>query len=99
MKKLAINKNIVLVLVLVVLAVAGYFIFFRSGEEPLTTTESSTASVGGQLVAELNRLTQLKNINGNIFNDEVFTSLVDVTQPITPQPLGRANPFLPLGAN
>lgn len=98
MKKIPINKNILLLLTLVVLAVAGYFIFFRGEEEPLTSTES-IPTVGGELVVELNRLKALRNIDGDLFKDPSFKTLVDITQPVTPQPLGRSNPFLPFGAN
>ncbi|MEK7185649.1 MAG: hypothetical protein AAB726_03435 [Patescibacteria group bacterium] len=99
------NKNIALIVGLVVVAVAGYFTFTRSPapDAAVSTTsgESSVAAaaVGQELVIELNRLKALRNINTEILSEPAFESLVDYTQPIPTQPLGRLNPFAPIGSD
>lgn len=96
-----ISANRILIIVLLIVVVVGYYMFRGSGEESLTTTSTSAGppTVGQELVIELNRLKALKNINNEIFSDPVFGSLVDFSRPISPQPLGRSNPFAPIGSN
>jgi hypothetical protein len=97
-----IGRNKILALGLIVVAVAGYYIFTSSKDapEPLTTVETNNAdSISQQLIIELNRLKGLRSIDDSIFRDPVFVSLQDYTQAVVPQPLGRTNPFAPIGAN
>lgn len=96
-----INKNLLLVLVLLVVAVAGFFIFqFVGGDpEPLTSSQPGFSSpIGQELIIELNRLTALKNVKSDLFKNPAFASLRDLTQQVAPQPVGRGNPFAPIGS-
>ena len=97
------NKNLILVLALVAVVVAGYFIFKGGADEaPAVSTVSGVpdAAVGQELVIELNRLRGLKNIDDAfITKDPVFNSLYDFTQPVPEQPLGRENPFAAVGTD
>jgi len=100
------NKNTIIVgaiVILVVLAI-GYFTFFRepSPENQAITTTSGVlggAPVGQELVIELNRLKALRNLDTTIFADPSFLSLKDFTQPVPPLPVGRVNPFAPVGSD
>ncbi len=96
-----INKNILLIVALVVIIGAAYFTFFRdpAPEEGLVSVETNPAlsGVGGELIIELNRLKALGTVNKDIFSDPVFVSLKDFTQVVEPEPLGRGNPFAPIG--
>ncbi len=95
------SKNKILMIGLVVVAVAGYYLFM-SGDDvvPLTTSESGAAeTISQQLVIELNRLKSLQSIDDAIFRDPAFASLEDHTQSVVAQPLGRSNPFAPIGSN
>lgn len=98
------NKNIALIVGLVIVAVAGYFTFTRSPEpdaavSTIAGASSAAAAVGQELVIELNRLKALRNISTDVLSDPSFESLVDYTQPIPTQPLGRLNPFAPIGSD
>lgn len=94
-----INKNILLIIGLVVVAIAAYFTFFGKEEvDPLTSVQTSTPSIGQELIIELNRLKSLRAVGKEIFSDSVFASLEDFTQTINPQPYGRSNPFAPIGS-
>jgi len=99
--KLSTNKILLIGLVLV--AGVGAYLFMNKSGEPaaLTTTENgvSPGAIGQELVVELNRLRGLQNIRGEIFKDPAFLSLQDYTQTVVAQPLGRSNPFAPIGGN
>lgn len=100
MKMIKITKNKVLIVGLVLVAIVGYYIFQSNSApaQPLTTTETAATSVVGQeLILELNRLRALQNIGQDLFKDPAFVSLQDFTQVVVPQPLGRPNPFAPVG--
>jgi len=71
-----------------------------SGEEGNVLTvlepEGPGAAVERELLSTLLELRSLR-LNEGIFNDPVFHSLRDFGQPLTPQPIGRNNPFAPIG--
>jgi hypothetical protein len=94
------NKNIVLLIALVVVAAVGFFLFSGSSDTPITTVQAGGAGgVGQELVIELNRLKALQNIDTSIFKDSSYVSLQDFTQSVVVQPLGRVNPFAPVGSD
>ncbi len=92
------NKNSI---ILVVILIVGYFLytFVFKAEDPLITSEvSSTSEILGQdLVNELRSLKSLRDINSAFFADPAFLGLYDIEVSITPKPVGRQNPFLPVG--
>jgi len=97
-----INKNVVLIIGLVIVAAAGYYTFTRepSNDAAITVTAGTgTPIVGQELVIELNRLKSLRNLNTDILSDPIFISLTDFTQPVPSQPTGRLNPFAPVGSD
>lgn len=94
------NKNKVLLIALVIVAVVGFYLFKGKGTPPVATTQAGGAGgVGQELVIELNRLRALQNINTDIFKDPAYTSLQDYTQSVIAQPVGRVNPFAPIGSD
>jgi LPXTG-motif cell wall-anchored protein len=96
-----INKNMLLIAGLVIVAIAGYFTFFRKSDtsnQLLTVETNQSSSIGQELIVELNRLKSLRSVGKEIFSDPVFVSLKDYTQKIYPQPFGRSNPFAPIGS-
>jgi hypothetical protein len=97
------QKNIVVVVLLVILLGGGYYFFMRS-------PKASVGALGGVSAADaaisnsdeqdlINQLLQLQSLklDESIFTDPSFTSLTDYTQTIAPEPVGRSNPFLPVG--
>lgn len=94
------NKLIVGLLVAVVIVVAWYFLRDAGGvqEESLLATESFAGASGADkdLVATLLQLRTV-SLEGTIFSDPVFQSLKDFGSQIIPEPVGRRNPFEPLG--
>ncbi len=95
------NKNIILIVAVVIIGFLAYKYVFKK-DEPLTTTESSSSAqiLGQDLINELNRLKALRSLSITstaLFNDPVFMSLKDVEVPIQSKPIGRQNPFLSTG--
>jgi hypothetical protein len=96
-----ISKNKILLIALVLVAGAAFYFFTRGEEEPLTTAVAGggVGTIGQELIIELNRLKALRSIRDDIFRDNAFISLEDFTQTVVAQPLGRNNPFAPIGNN
>lgn len=72
--------------------------FYMSGDTPTTgtlTPGSSYGTVGASELGLLNQVRSLK-IDSALFTDPVFVSLQDYSVAITPEPVGRPNPFAPL---
>ncbi|OHB19745.1 MAG: hypothetical protein A2854_03780 [Parcubacteria group bacterium RIFCSPHIGHO2_01_FULL_56_18] len=95
------NKVVMLVLGSLLAAVAAWYLFLRdTTPAPLLTTEDlTTSNVADKDVVET--LLQLRAItlSGTIFTDPAFVSLRDNGTQIVPEPVGRPNPFLPLGGS
>ncbi len=93
-------KNpVIAILVLVIVAVAGYFYANRNRESDQLLTGVSVAdeasAVDGDLLKTLGKLKKLR-LNDSIFSDPVWQSLRDFGRTLSPEPKGRANPFAPL---
>jgi len=72
--------------------------FYVSGDAPVTgtlTPGSSFGTVGASELGLLNQVRSLK-IDSAFFTDSTFVSLKDYSVAITPEPVGRPNPFAPL---
>lgn len=98
------HKMLFLGLVIGVAAVAWYGLTQNSAPEPLLTTVSPTGSgsptegsADQELVATLLALRAV-TLSGTIFQDPAFTSLRDFGTTIVAEPVGRPNPFAPLGS-
>lgn len=101
MRIFKLSKNKILLIVLIVVGVIGYYMFSSSnGKEALVTTQvGAPGTIGQELVVEVNRLRALQNIDEKIFKDPAFISLQDYTQTVSSQPLGRSNPLAPIGSD
>lgn len=65
------------------------------GDSPIiTATESNT-----QQSEALSALLEMRTIklDGRLFENRAFQSLVDTNREIVPEPVGRQNPFAPIG--
>jgi hypothetical protein len=92
------NRTFMIVGVLALLVV-GAIIWSQvtGGESPiLTTTENG--SQGSATVSALLDMRSLK-LDGRLFDNPAFVSLIDTNKEIIPEPVGRANPFAPIGTD
>jgi len=94
------NKHkIIVILIVIVLAFVVYSFFFAGEEEELldvTTAENAVSAADQGLIVLLQQLQGLK-LEESLFSSDIFMSLTDFGQDIAPQPVGRDNPFAPLG--
>ena len=94
--------GVVIVFIIIVAAV-----FFGDGGEPTseglsfertTYVDPDEGEGSEELLRMLRNLENIK-LDPTLFDDPSFTSLVDYSRPLEPQPQGRNNPFLPLNPN
>lgn len=86
-----------------VFAVGGlvwiYFVFFSGGSSEELLSQGEVASpVSQELLVTLSNLRTIK-LDETVFEDPVFMSLSDFGVTIPPEPVGRRNPFAPVGAS
>lgn len=82
---------------IVLVLFAGYSYFFAEPDESaLTVTETPGAGVDQDLVALLFELRSIR-LDNALFVDPIFQSLQDFGKELVPEPIGRQNPFAPLG--
>jgi hypothetical protein len=87
-------QNLLMLLGIVLIVALGYYLYIQSNAAVLKTgTARDQVALESALI--LRRLNEIKTVSldGAIFSNERFTTLVDFTEPIIPQPVGRSNPF------
>ncbi len=96
-------KKIILTIVILILAFFLYSSFFgkesSDGELLTSSNQQPTANqvVGTEIVSALNQIESLK-LSRDIFEDPVFQSLIDRSEPLPEEPVGKLNPFSPIGS-
>ena len=89
------STTLIIIATLIVAAGAYWYFFTGTGNEPPLTTSATenAAHIRFQtLVSELQPI----SFNTSIFSDPRFMALIDLTTPITPETLGRLDPFAPV---
>lgn len=94
-----IQKIIIVIFVLVLLAFFGYQVFLTSYEAPVGEADLSGQEIVGQDILELVDKTEKVKIDVSIFTSDLFTNLVDYQIEIDPELQGRPNPFAPIGSD
>jgi hypothetical protein len=92
-------KTVIIVLVLSGIVFFGYNYLNKTSapsDTLLTQTSANTSKMGAEVLSALNQLKILK-LDGSIFQDKIFLSLQDTSISLTPEPVGRINPFSPIG--
>ena len=89
-------KNISTLLVVGILGLAGYFIFIQnsvpesSGQNEYITADMYT---NAQLFIGYRSALETVAIDTSVFDNQLFKSYKNFTQPVNIQPVGRDNPF------
>ncbi|MCH7529730.1 hypothetical protein IIB50_01280 [Patescibacteria group bacterium] len=99
MKKM---RNILFILLTLAVAFAIYSYFFTGDRSTTSLLVSEQINTGGESSVErelLVLLLELRSVEltGNIFDSLSFKSLTDFGQELIPEPVGRPNPFAPIG--
>lgn len=74
----------------------AYALFFAEPSEPALTVTETGVSPDQDLIALLFELKQIR-LDSELFENPLFTSLKDFGQDLVTEPVGRQNPFAPLG--
>jgi len=97
------KKIIIILIVLVIVFLVISFIRGGSAEnddELLVSSninsENQAQLVSNEIITALNQI-QTLNLSKDIFEDKVFQSLVDRSEEIPGEPIGKTNPFSPIG--
>jgi hypothetical protein len=98
-------KKIILLILLAIVLFVVYAVFIK--KDPTNTSDGNLITGGGvlsedaralgnQISQALLRLEQIK-LDRNIFTNNIYVTLVDRSEPIIDEPIGRPNPFAPIG--
>lgn len=91
-------KNLLVLTVIVLVAVAGYYIYSTQqiGQLDIDPFNSIEAEVlaNTQVFIQRRAVLQAVDLSTELYNDPQFRSLVTYTEPVEPVPVGRDNPFL-----
>ena len=94
-------KTVIIIAVIIIVAFIGYSYFFTGNTNaPALASEDVTnqnAAVDADLISLLLTLKGI-NLDDSIFGDPAFQSLTDFGKDLIPEPVGRSNPFAPIGA-
>ncbi len=92
-------QQVITIGLVVIAGFVAYSVFFKpTNENALTaqTVDPSKTAVEQELIALLIELRSIK-LDTAVFGDERFKALQDFSQQIVQEPIGRENPFAPLG--
>ncbi|MFQ5540902.1 MAG: hypothetical protein ACE5F4_01510 [Candidatus Paceibacteria bacterium] len=92
-------KNLITIGVVILIAFVAYSMFFTAAPRSALTTSNVSATQSAVEQELLSLLLELRDIELDpaLFSDERFQSLQDFNQEIVAEPVGRTNPFAPLG--
>jgi len=90
------NKNI---LITVIILIIGFYIFkyFKGATSPAESLDSSVVSAGRDVV-DLSNSIKNATLDSSLFSIPTYKALQDFSTEITLQPIGRVNPFSPIGS-
>ena len=91
------SNTILIVLATLILAAGAYWYFFTGtgNQKPLTATVSNTNEAQMHFQTLIGELQSI-SFDTTIFSDPRFNALVDLTTPVSPEPIGRPDPFAPI---
>jgi len=90
------SNTIVIIIVTLLVAAVGYWYFFTgSSQQALTASAPTGNAAQTQFAALVSELSPI-SFNTTIFSDPKFTSLVNLSTPVSPEPAGRLDPFAPV---
>ena len=95
------KNNTIMYIIITVVIIAGLLYFAFMGGEPnpeevgsLDVSNLGAQTVGSDVVVLLGQINAI-SIDKNFFQSAIYKSLVDYTQPVPVQPVGRPKPFEP----
>ena len=95
----SIIKTTIIVLVIAGVGFFGYNYLTRTNAPTdllVQQNSGDTSKMGAEVLSALNQLKTLR-LDSSVFSDKTFLSLRDFSQSLNPEPVGRINPFSPIG--
>lgn len=92
-------KNLIIIIVIAGIGFVAYSIFkpVPDVDSGISITNSQDANIlGAEITAAINQIGSLK-LEKKVLEDPILKNLEDFSEPIIEQPVGRRNPFSPLG--
>lgn len=92
-------KNIIIVILVIIIAGVAYTVLTGNKDNRLLISNISV-NISSAIESDLlNLLLDIKSVklDENIFSNPAFKSLEDFGQELAPEPVGRENPFAPIG--
>jgi hypothetical protein len=96
MKALQKNKFTILAIVIFFVVIFFYNSFIKENQVIVEEGSEAAQAIGADLLALSDELRQV-NLGTELFTTKLYLALTDFSNPIPPQPIGRANPFDLLG--
>lgn len=105
MQKSTSSKTTIISLVVIVIVALLLYFYYKGNPSDASTSSLTVVSAesmearasSDRVLALLSEIRSL-NIKDSLFSDPVYKSLVDYTIAIPDQPVGRINPFAPVGS-
>ncbi len=90
------NKNIIITIIIFVI---GFYVFkyFKNTTSPTESLDTSVVSAGKDVV-DLSNSIKTATLNNSLFSIPAYKALQDFSTEIMSQPMGRTNPFSPIGS-
>jgi len=86
------NTINIIILSLIIAAGAYWYFFAGTGNQAPLTQSSSGSAAQSEFPVPVSELQSI-SFDTSIFSDPKFTSLVDITTAVQPEPIGRPDPF------
>ncbi|MEK7510750.1 MAG: hypothetical protein AAB582_00740 [Patescibacteria group bacterium] len=85
-----------IILAIVVIAAIAYTLMNDGTDETITVSDPATTESEANFITLASELDSIA-FDASVLSDPRFTSLVNINTAITPEPVGRSNPFSPIG--
>ncbi|OIP77647.1 MAG: hypothetical protein AUK16_01390 [Parcubacteria group bacterium CG2_30_44_11] len=87
-------QNLIVLLGIILIAFLGYYLYTQNANSQLMNgTIDNQVALETSLFLERLIILQGISLDDSLFSNSRFQSLVDFSEPIIPQPIGRDNPF------
>ena len=86
------NTILIVIVTLIIAAVAYWYFFTGTGNQPPLSGNTSANEAQMQFQTLISELQPI-SFDTKIFSDARFNALVDITTPVSPETIGRLDPF------
>ncbi len=92
------SSNTLFIILAIVVVLAGIYWYFSTGSSEVPLTASAPAAPAETQFLDLAGQLAPVTFDTSIFADPHFATLVDLGTPISPEPVGKNDPFAPFAS-